>query len=156
MHGTAINGFKHLGTQKAQALDIFCKELIPIILASATWGHKWAGHQVVYHCDNQVVVAALRSRSSRQPHLIHLLRCMAFTEASLNFNMSATYISTRSNHLADDLSRDRVHTFLSKVPQASPMPSPISWGLIDLLLNPEADWVCNHWRQSFHASFKTA
>ena len=97
---------------KAQALDVSCKEVIPIILASATWGHKWAGYQVVCHCDNQVAVAALRSRSSRQPHLMHLLRCVAFAEASLNFNISATYISTRSNHLADDPSRDRVHTFL--------------------------------------------
>ena len=89
---------------KAQALDISCKELIPIILASATWGHKWARHQVVCHCDNQVVVAALRSCSSRQPHLMHLLKCVAFAEASLNFNMSATYISSKSNHLADDSS----------------------------------------------------
>ena len=85
-----------------------------------------------------------------------LVRCVAFAEASLNFNMSATYISTKSNHLADDLSRDRVHTFLSKVPQASPTPSPTPMGLMDLLLNPAADWIGNHWRQAFHAIFKTA
>ena len=91
VHGTAIQWLQIPWDSKAQALDISCKELIPIILASATWGHKWAGHQVVCHCDNQVVIAALRSRSSRQPHLMHLLRCMAFAEASLNFNECHLY-----------------------------------------------------------------
>ena len=71
---------------KAQALDISCKELIPIISASATWGHKWARHQVVCHCDNQVVVAALCSCSSRQPHLMHMLRCVAFAELACTNN----------------------------------------------------------------------
>ena len=48
-------------------LDISCRELIPIILAAATWGPHWRGHRMTCHCDNQVVVACLRSHSSSQP-----------------------------------------------------------------------------------------
>ena len=138
----------------ARDLDIACKELIPIILACAVWGHNWAGHRVTCHCDNQVVVACLRSRSSRQPGLMHLLRCLAFIEATLNLVLHPTYINTRLNHLADDLSCDRVSSFMSKVPQANPAPTPVSSSLIELLLNPQADWIWDHWRHQFRSIFK--
>lgn len=36
-------------------LSIAEKELIPIILAVTVWGAGWQDHQVVCHCDNQVV-----------------------------------------------------------------------------------------------------
>ena len=38
------------------------KELVPIILACDLWGRAWQGR---CHCDNQVVVACLRSRTSK-------------------------------------------------------------------------------------------
>lgn len=65
----------------SESLDITCKELIPIILACLAWGHAWSGHRVICHCDNQAVVACLCSRSSRQPMLMHMLRCLVFIEA---------------------------------------------------------------------------
>ena len=50
---------------------------------------------------------------------------------------------------ADDLSRDRVLSFLSKVPGADPRPSPVSRSLLDLLLDPQADWISPAWRRQF-------
>ena len=38
--------------------NISVKELLPIVVAAATWGRHWRGRVVVCHCDNQVVVAA--------------------------------------------------------------------------------------------------
>ena len=76
------------------------------------------------HCDNQVVVASICSRSSRNPGLMHLIRCLVFIEARHNCFIHATYIDTRANHLADDLSRNRASHFLSKVPTANAQPSP--------------------------------
>lgn len=38
---------------RSQDLPITCKELIPIMLACATWGNEWQGHKVICHCDNQ-------------------------------------------------------------------------------------------------------
>ena len=40
--------------QGSHTMTIAEKELIPIILGCAAWGHSWSGHQVVCHCDNQV------------------------------------------------------------------------------------------------------
>ena len=81
---------------KGTALDISCKELIPSWPAP----HGGISGQGTRWSVTATIVAALCSSSSRQLHLMHLLRCMAFAEASLNLNISATlvYISTKSNH----------------------------------------------------------
>ena len=126
---------------RSAALDIAEKELIPIILACACWGASWAATQVVCHCDNQVIVACLRSRTSKHKGIMHLLRCLVFIEAHFQCHLQPVYIDTKANHLADDLSRNNLSSFLSKVPQAHSHPSPISCPLLDLLLDPRADWT---------------
>ena len=68
------------------------------------------------HCDNQAVVADLKSRSSRHRGMMHLLRCVVSVEATFGCIVSLVYIDTKLNHLADDLSRNNVVSFLSKVP----------------------------------------
>ena len=35
-----------------QAVDISVKEMLPIVLAAAVWGHTWAGHRVLFYSDN--------------------------------------------------------------------------------------------------------
>ena len=119
--------------------------LVPIILACTAWGHQWCGHQAVCNCDNQVVVACLRTRTSKHKGLMHLLRCLVFVEAHFNCHIYPAYINTRLNHLADDLSRNNLLSFLSKVQGASRVPSPVSGLLLDLLLDPQADWTCPTW-----------
>jgi hypothetical protein len=114
------------------------KELIPIILACNAWGPEWDRKRVTCHCDNQVIVASIRSRSSRHKGIMHLIRCLVFIEARHNCSIEATYINTRANHLADDLSRDHASQFLSKVPTANPQPSSVSQALLRLLLDPRA------------------
>ena len=57
------------------------------------------------HCDNQVVVAALRSRSNKAKGIIH---CVVFIEASQCCYLHPAYIDTKSNNFADDLSRDHL------------------------------------------------
>ena len=56
---------------------------------------------------------------------MHLLRCLLFLEAQRNCNLTPAYISTEANHLANDLSRDHLSSFFSKVPQANPHPTPV-------------------------------
>ena len=121
----------------------------------ATWGETWRGRQVTCHCDNQVVVAALRSRSSKQKGIMHLLRCLVFIEAHFNCHLRSSYINTKLNHLADDLSRNALPSFLSKVPSANHTPSPTSQPLLNLLLNPQADWISPHWHHQFNVIFRT-
>lgn len=136
-------------------LSIAEKELIPIILAFAVWGAGWQDHQVICHCDNQVVVACLQSRSSRHPGIMHLLRCLVFVEARRRCHLQPVYIDTRSNHLADDLSRNNHSSFLSKVPGASRVPSPVPFHLLEVLLDQQADWTSTPWLHLFSSTFNT-
>ena len=106
-------------------LAIVVKELLPIVVAAAVWGLVWRDQTILCHCDNQAVVAVLRSRTSKHPRLMHMLRCLFFIEACYGFELSSAYIATRANHLADDLSRNNLSSFLSKVPLARKSPVPI-------------------------------
>ncbi len=141
---------------RSQDLPIACKELIPIVVACATWGKAWRGSRVICHCDNQVVVACLRSRTSKHAGLMHLLRCLVFIEAHFDCHLCPTYISTKDNHLADYLSRNNLSSFLFKVPTANSSPSPISKPLLDLVFNSRADWISTLWRQQFRDTFRMA
>ena len=58
-------------------LSIAEKELVPIIIACVVCGGFW---QVLCHCNNQVIVACLRSRTSKNKGFMHLLRCLLFIE----------------------------------------------------------------------------
>ena len=61
-----------------QDVNIMIKELIPIVLAAATWGPSWSNHHVLCQCDNMAVVQAIRIGSSKEPSgiVMHLLRCL--------------------------------------------------------------------------------
>ena len=137
-------------------LPIMVKELLPIVLACAVWGPQWGARCVVIHCDNQAVVASLRSRTSRHPHCLHMLRALAFVEARHSFHLRPQYINTKVNHLADDLSRNNLPSFLTKVPRAAREPVPLPVPLLSLLLDPEVDWISPRWRRLFSDIFRTA
>ena len=138
---------------RASSLSIAVKELVPIILACAAWGQSWHTCQVWCRCDNQVVVAALRSWSCKDPGVMHLLRCLTYIEAQIGCHLYGVYIHTHNNHLVDYLSHNHVLSFLSKVPSADSQPTPTSPDLLSLLLNPQADWILQQWRQRFSAIF---
>ena len=80
---------------------------------------------------------------------MHLLRCLVFVEAQHQCHLVAKYIDTKSNHLADDLSRNRASSFLFKVPEADHHPSLVSLPLLSLLLDCQADWTSPTWRRQF-------
>ena len=54
---------------------ITVKELVPIVVACAVWGHLWKGKTVRCLCDNAAVVAIIRSGSSKDPVAMHLMFC---------------------------------------------------------------------------------
>ena len=141
---------------KSLALPIMVKELLTVILACAVWGPLWNNQLVHCHCDNQAVVACLRSRTSREKHCMHMLRALVFIEAHHKFHFHPVYINTKLNHLADDLSRNNLPSFLEKVPQANQEPDPLPLSLLNLLLDMEVDWTSPRWHRQFGDIFKPA
>ena len=102
------------------------KELLAqiiIIIAAATWGGGWSGMLVRWKCDNQAAVNVLATCSCRDASMTHILRCLFFYEAHYQFSVMAVHLAGRDNELADDLSRDRHISFLSKAPHMDRAPS---------------------------------
>ena len=141
--------FQYPWSGRAQHLSIAVKELFPIVIAAAVWGHRWKGLSITSYCDNTAVVAVLNSRSCRDKHLMHLLRCLFFYEAYWQFNIRCHHVAGRCNDKADDLSRNDLPAFLSKVPGADAHPPSIPEALPRLLLSQELDWISPTWIQLF-------
>eukprot|EP00731_Ephydatia_muelleri_P036077 Em0199g3a len=108
--------------ESAVCLPIAAKELLPIILGSAIWGAQWKGLVVTCRCENQAVVSTLLSRTSREEHMMHMLRCLFYIEAAFDFQLRCHHIPGVLNTAADALSRNNADLFFAQVPLANPTP----------------------------------
>ena len=133
----------------AAPLHITIKELLPIVMAVATWGNKWAGLTIQANCDNMAVVQVLRSHQSKDPTVMHLLRCLALLECSFQFSLTSKHIPGKHNLLADALSRNNLSYFLSNCPQANPSPTVLPPHLYSTLVHQKPDWTCANWASQF-------
>ncbi len=70
---------------------------------------------------------------------MQLLRCLLFIEAVYQFWLSASDLPRRDNVLADNLLRDRLISFRSKVPYADSEPTRIPVELPQLLFRQDLD-----------------
>ena len=131
--------------------SIFVKELVPcIVVAAAVWGANWRGQTVLCRCDNQGVVAAISSRTSKVPAAMHLLRSLFLFEAQFDCQLVACHIPGCHNELlADDLSRNRLSSFIQKATRACSSPTPIPPALVDLLMDSRPDWTSAAWTRLF-------
>lgn len=139
-----------------QGTNIAIKEMVPIILATAVWGSQWSRHRVHFLSDNMAVVAALSSRSARDPHLAHLLRCLFFWEAHYSCDHSAGHIAGSANGAADALSRNRMVSFFSLFSQAQPAPTPLPAPLVSLVMDPSLTWTSPRWNRLFRSTLNAA
>ncbi|XP_065180047.1 hemicentin-1-like [Sycon ciliatum] len=73
-------------------LCITFKDLYPISIACATWGHQWCRQRIRFHTDNEDVTAVLKSGTSRCPNVMSLLRRLFFICAKGNFMVTARHI----------------------------------------------------------------
>jgi hypothetical protein len=83
--------------QSWQPANIAAMELVPIVLAAALWGPAWHCVCVRFQCDNMAVVEVLRSHTSHDPLLMHLLRCLVFYAAVYHFNFVAQHLPGTHN-----------------------------------------------------------
>jgi len=130
-----------------QAINITAKELVPVILAAALWGHQWKRSCVCFRSDNMAVVDILKTRASRDPVLMHLLRCLVFYAAYHRFQFTAQHVPGVLNTAADAISRNNIPLFLSLVPQ---MPcTTIPQLLLELLVTKRPNWGSTDWTRLF-------
>ena len=144
--------FQYKWTELSTNKDITWKELLPVLVATVLWGRGWKGMHVLAYCDNEPVVSLLHTRSSPQKHIMQLLQCLFFIEATFDFSLQATHIAGKSNYLADALSRNKLHLFFSQLPSADKDPIPILHPLLQILQDPDLDWTSPRWTGMFVTS----
>ena len=94
--------------------SIAVKELLPIIVAAAIWGHMWRGKIVLSDCDNQGVVSAACGSYCKDSSMAQMLQCLSFFDAKFDVTLSAAHVPGVENGPADSLSRNK---FFDLVPQ---------------------------------------
>ena len=138
-------------TPKFQHLSIAIKELIPVVLATATFGYQWSGKVAQFVVDNSAVVEVVKLTYSKETYMMHLIRLLVFFAARFNFWFTASHIPGKQNILADALSRNNVSLFLLQAPQAAPQGAYLAPSLVDLLaLN--ITWTSTNWIKQFKDS----
>ena len=128
-------------------VNIAAKEMVPVVLAPAVWGPVWVRSKVVVLCDNEAVMWAINRGRARDPALMRLLCCLFFITACHDFVLVASHIAGRANSLADSISRNH------PIPlsfQMSQQPCPIPPELEAAILDQQADWTSDCWRQVSH------
>ena len=125
--------------QSWQCVNIVVKEMLPLVVGAAIWGSRWEGHRVSFLSDNLAVVNVLTARSAKDPHIMHLLRCLFFFEAHFKFEQVAQHVPGKMNTAADAISRNRSSEFHSMYPQAQQCPSSIPHLLLTMVLRPDSD-----------------
>jgi len=138
---------------KAIAITYTVKELTPVVVAAAIWGHRWIRHFILVHSDNMPTIAIINSRTSHNSEAMHLVQCLTFIAAKFQINISAVHIAGQSNTVADAISRDNLPLFFSLCPQARRHQMPIPVALVDLLLGTCPNWTSIQWTKLWISIF---
>ena len=101
-----------------QDTHISVKELTPIVIATALWGHHWHLKSVRVLSDNTATVTTINNHSSRLKETTHLLWCLAFLSAKFQCQISANHIARVHNNAMDTLFCNQLSCFYSILPQA--------------------------------------
>ena len=133
-------------------VHITVKELLPIVVACAVWGHQWRGATVQCLCDNAAVVAIVKSGTSRDSLVMHLMRCLFFFTASHQLLLLPQHLPGKENTAADHLSRDALPLFLQIIPYAKEHPTALSEDLMAALVSQRPDWTSESWRAVLRSS----
>lgn len=96
--------------------DIQFKEMKAVLHAVRLWLDKLHGARLILHCDNDACVQGLRKSSIRGPSMAPL-RDIAMLAAKHDILLVPTWIPTKANSLADDLSRFRYQKIADQYPQ---------------------------------------
>lgn len=136
------------------SVHITVKELLPIVVAIALWGHEWQGRTIRCRSDNAAVVSIINSGRSKDQLAMHLMRSLFFFTAKRGCILQAVHVEGRLNIAADALSRGNLALFHHQVPDACQNPTPIPKELVQLLLVQRPDWTSENWRRLFSSTLQ--
>ena len=100
------------------------------------------------------MVAIITSGSSRDPVVMHLMRCLFFFVAHYELVLSPKHIPGKLNEAADNLSRDSLSSFMQLVPGADRNPTSIGEELMAALVTQQPDWTSESWRMILRSTLR--
>ena len=102
-------------------------ELYALAIGLFTWEDRITDSRVVIFCDNMSVVCMINNITSKCKNCMFLLRQITLNGLRYNRRVSAKYVSTKSNFLADSLSRLDIAKFKRLAPPTmNPSPDTIN------------------------------
>lgn len=96
--------------------SITFKELFPIVLSLEVWGTFLQNKKVMFHTDNESCVAIINKQTSKDTHIMSLVRRLVLASLKNNIMFRAIHISGAHNLLADCLSRFQVTQAMNLAP----------------------------------------
>ncbi len=109
--------------QRLKTLSMPYLEFKALCIAAVTWGHQWQGMSVLFRCDCDPVVKAIKHGGSSEPSIARLVRVLAFIAARCGFVLQCEHIAGADNVSADLLSRGRIQEYLAFQLDANPLPT---------------------------------
>ena len=97
--------FAHPWQDDLAIREITYKELFPIVLALEIWGHLLRNNRIIFRTDNQAVVAIINKQTSKDIHVMVLVRRLVSSALKFNIQFKAEHIYGYTNVVADKLSR---------------------------------------------------
>lgn len=99
------------------------KELYPIVVCALLWDSAWRGKRINFNCDNMATVEIIKKGRSKSSAIMKLMRQLTFRAAMGSYIITATWLPTASNGIADALSRFEQTRFWQLVgPQTAAQP----------------------------------
>ena len=96
------------------------------------------------HCDNEVVVAAVRSGDCSDTTQAHMLQCLFFLEAEYEVSLSAIHVPGAENRVTDSISRNNLPPFFDLLPQAHQSPCRVPDDLVSHVIR-DRPWTSETW-----------
>ena len=108
-----IQGFWTEGFIKENKPSIEYLELFALCAGVLTWTEEetMKNSNICLHCDNKAVVQMINNLTSSCENCVVLIRLLVLDGLKSNRKLTAQYIDTKSNFLADSLSRNQVQRF---------------------------------------------
>ena len=91
-------------------------ELFGLTAGLLTWGHLLRNCRIIIFCDNTAVVGMVDNLASSCKNCMYLLRLLTLNNLTNNRRVFVKYIDTKSNYLADSLSRLQFKRFWRLAP----------------------------------------
>ena len=97
-------------------LNITFLELVPIVVAISVWGCLLKNHCIIFHTDNEALVAIINKQTSRDPTVMVGVRKLVVACLQHNIKFKSKHVPGLENQLSDAISRFQFQRFRALAP----------------------------------------